>query len=97
MEHFPRRYPGTLRVAALAEGTTLLLLVLVAVPVKHVWGEPGLVRIVGPLHGVAFLGYVWSLMQARSLYGWPPRWTAAALAASVVPFGTFFVLRKFRR
>jgi integral membrane protein len=97
MEPLPRRFPGSLRLAALAEGTTLLALVFVAVPVKHVLGEPGLVRIVGSVHGLAFLGYVWSLMQARSLYGWPPRWTVAALAASIVPFGTFIVLRRFRR
>lgn len=93
----PGPVPGTLRLAALAEGTTLLVLVLVAVPVKYLLGEPALVGIVGPLHGLAFLGYVWSLMHARSLCGWSSWRTAAALGASIVPFGTFFVFRRTGR
>lgn len=43
------------------EGTTLLLLVLVAVPIKYLAGFPIATRIVGPVHGIAFLFYIWTL------------------------------------
>lgn len=46
-----------LRGASLAEGATLLVLLLVAVPLKRMADLPLAVSIAGPLHGAAFLVY----------------------------------------
>jgi integral membrane protein len=42
-----------LRLASWAEGATLLLLLLVAVPLKRLAGWPEAVSLMGPLHGAA--------------------------------------------
>lgn len=54
----------SLRHLALLEGLTLLLLILVAVPLKYAAQWPLGVRIVGPIHGLAFLVYCWGLIAS---------------------------------
>lgn len=80
--------------AALLEGTTLVLLVVIAVPLKYLAGEPGLVKALGPLHGLAFLAYLWAWMQVRETAAWPRRRQAIALLLAFVPFGSFIALTR---
>ncbi|MEY4733742.1 MAG: hypothetical protein RLZZ464_1808, partial [Pseudomonadota bacterium] len=47
----------TLRWASWAEGATLLLLMLVAVPLKRLADWPLGVSVMGPIHGAAFVVY----------------------------------------
>lgn len=47
-----------LQYAAIAEGLTLIVLVFVAVPLKHLAGLPIATSIMGPLHGAMFLIYL---------------------------------------
>jgi integral membrane protein len=84
-----------LRLASLVEALTLLALVGVAVPLKHLLGAPQAVTIVGPVHGLAFLGFCWLLTRAASAGDWTRGETALALAAACVPFGGFFNERRF--
>lgn len=49
---------------ALLEGLTLLVLILLAVPLKYFGHWPLGVRIVGPIHGLAFLVYSWGLLES---------------------------------
>ncbi len=82
--------------ASALEGTTLLLLLLVAVPLKHLAGEPAAVTIVGPMHGLAFSLYVWTAIETVAGGGWT-RGDAARLAlAALLPFGAFANLRWLR-
>ncbi len=81
-----------LEIASIVEATTLLLLVLVAVPLKHLGDWDTGVRIMGPLHGLAFVGYVWTALQTISGGGWSPKDTARLFVVAFVPFGGFFNL-----
>jgi integral membrane protein len=86
-----------LRTAAWLEGLTLLTLLLIAVPMKHLAGHGEAVSIVGPIHGVAFLFYLWQLFQATSRGGWPAgRWLGFFICA-FIPFGFLLSLRALRR
>ena len=86
-----------LEMVAFVEATTLLLLLCVAVPLKHVAGIGSVVHVMGPVHGVAFLTYVWMAIQTVSGGGWSRGETARLLAGAVVPFGGFFNLRLLAR
>ncbi|MEI2415123.1 DUF3817 domain-containing protein [Orrella sp. JC864] len=86
-----------MRHVSLLEGTTLLLLVLVAVPLKHLWGMPQATAVMGPVHGMAFLLYVWMLVQTVSAGGWPRKQVLCMLAAALVPFGAFVNERALAR
>ncbi len=47
-----------LKIVSLVEGTTLLLLVFIAVPLKHLAGWKAMSSVMGPIHELAFLAYV---------------------------------------
>ena len=86
-----------LELASALEGTTLLMLLLVAVPLKHLAGEPVAVTVLGPVHGVAFSFYVWTVIETVAGGGWT-RCDAARLAlAALLPFGGYSNLRWLRR
>ena len=86
-----------LTIASLLEATTLLILVFVAVPLKHVAGLPLATAIVGPIHGVAFLFYLWTVFDTVTDGGWTRGEIARLVATAFVPFGGFFNLPLLRR
>jgi integral membrane protein len=85
-----------LRLVALLEGTSFLVLLFVAMPLKYLAGLPLAVRIVGSLHGLLFLMFLAALYRAGSRHGWPLRRWAIAFLSSIVPFGTFVFDRSLR-
>jgi len=86
-----------LRTFALAECTTLLLLLFIAVPLKHLAGWPVGVAVMGPVHGLAFLAYLWALCEAMSSGAWRGTEVVRLLMAALVPFGAWFSLRQIDR
>ena len=85
-----------LRVASWAEGATLLLLMLVAVPLKRLADMPEVVSLMGPIHGAAFVADVLMVL----FYAWKGHLRGHAVPllvmAAFVPFGAFFVGSLFR-
>jgi integral membrane protein len=83
---------GRLRLLALAEGLSLIVLVGVAVPLKHFYGNPALVRAIGPVHGLLFVLFVLNTLRVAVEYNWRFATTTwKVLLACLVPFGTFYV------
>ncbi|MDZ5460080.1 DUF3817 domain-containing protein [Azohydromonas lata] len=82
-----------LRRCALAESVTLLLLLCVAVPLKHAAGWPWGVNVMGPLHGLAFVLYGWRLLVTATYAGWPVTLTLRLAAAAFLPLGGWLVHR----
>ena len=86
---------GRLRTIGFLEGSSLLFLLFIAVPVKYFLGNPALVRSVGMLHGILFLMFVGYTLVLSVEHRWSFfRTTWKLLLASIVPFGTFYVDRK---
>lgn len=86
-----------LHLASLGEAATLIVLVGVAVPLKHLAGQPLGVRIMGPAHGLMFLVYLWTVVQTVSGGGWSGRDIARLLIGALVPFGGFLNIPLLRR
>ncbi|MBB2173811.1 DUF3817 domain-containing protein [Gluconacetobacter asukensis] len=78
-----------MRAASLLEGMTLVLLVGIAVPLKHLADFPVAVRIMGPVHGLAFTLYVWMLVQTLASGRWTRAEAVRMLAVAFIPFGAF--------
>lgn len=85
---------GFLRFMAMLEGTSLLLLLFVAVPLKRMMEMPEAVSIIGPIHGALFILFniilFWhvvkgNLSAVRGFIGF---------VASLIPFGTFIYKAK---
>ena len=86
-----------MRIVSLIEGSTLLLLLLVAVPLKHVAGLVLARQIMGPVHGLAFLAYMWMLIQTVSGGGWSRPQTLRLAIAALIPCGAFINERALAR
>lgn len=78
-----------LQVAALLEGSTLLVLIGIAVPLKYLAAYPLAVSVIGPIHGMVFLLYLWMLTSVAAGDGWRTRDIGLALLAALIPFGAF--------
>lgn len=87
---------GRLRLVGNLEGVSFLVLLGIAMPLKYLWDMPLAVRIVGMLHGLLFIAFVFLLMSTSQERDWPWTRTAFAFASSLVPFGTFVLDRKLR-
>ncbi|MBR1218576.1 DUF3817 domain-containing protein [Bradyrhizobium sp. U87765 SZCCT0131] len=86
-----------LRALAIAETLTLLGLVGVAVPLKHVAGWPVAVHVMGPVHGLVFLAYCRAVVAALAEGGWTRSEAFRLLASAFVPFAGFANLALFAR
>ncbi len=87
----------SLRIAALIEGATLLILIGVAVPLKHVADLPIVVSVMGPIHGMAFLAYLWMVFSAVSGESWTKGEIARLLLGALIPFGAFLNMPVIKR
>ncbi|MCK5727024.1 MAG: DUF3817 domain-containing protein [Thiotrichaceae bacterium] len=86
---------NNLRTAALIEGTTLVLLMLIAVPLKHMADIPQFVSLIGPMHGIAFLGYLFVLFKYSSKdKPLSASQITVGILAALIPFGSFIFERK---
>lgn len=79
------------------EGVSYLVLLLVAMPLKYLAGEPMPVKAAGWTHGLLFIAYVVLLAQAAWLLRWRPSKSGLAFLAALVPFATFYLERSLRR
>ncbi|MEU8343586.1 integral membrane protein [Actinomadura meyerae] len=85
------------RLVSVAEATSFLLLLLVAMPLKYGADAPLGVQVVGPLHGVLFMAYVGLVLLVREQLRWDLKRTALALVASALPVAPFLVERYWAR
>jgi integral membrane protein len=85
-----------LRLLGLAEGVTLLLLLFIAVPLKHFAALPQATAIMGPVHGLVFLAYAVTLVESITAGGWTRRDAWMAGIACLVPFGPLFSDRRIQ-
>ena len=86
-----------LELASLVEATTLILLIGIAVPLKHIAAQPLGVTIMGPVHGIAFCFYVWTVVQTIAGGGWTgPEWVRLVVTA-FVPIAGYTNLPLIRR
>ena len=88
---------GRLRLIGLLEGTSFLVLLGIAMPLKYLAGRPEAVKYVGWAHGLLFMLFLLALFHATSERTWPLKKFLAGLIAAVIPFGTFILDANLRR
>jgi len=85
-----------LRTIALAEGTSFLLLVGIAMPLKYFAGFPMAVSIVGLIHGLLFVVFGIALLNTMVRARWPILRGLVVFIAALLPFGPFVMDRRMR-
>ena len=87
----------SLRTIGIAEGFSFLILLLIAMPLKYWAGWPYAVKYVGWAHGLLFILYVIAVLAAIRAMKWGVMGVLIALGASLLPAGTFFLDKGWRK
>tara|TARA_R110002126_G_scaffold165373_1_gene313237 strand:- start:1922 stop:2224 length:303 start_codon:yes stop_codon:yes gene_type:complete len=83
---------GRLRMLAFLEGFSLLILVFVSMPLKYIYGITSISSILGPIHGLLFLLFIFNTISVGTEYNWKFKTTTwKILIACIIPFGTFYI------
>ncbi len=83
------------KVVSILEGLSYILLLFVAVPLKYIWENDAMVKLLGMPHGILFMAYIVIALLIRSKMKWDMKTTFIVLIASVLPFGTFYIHKKY--
>ena len=83
------------KLIALLEGTSLLILLGFAMPMKYFFQEPIFVKTIGMAHGLLFIAYLILAVMQKIASNWSLKTLAIVSIASVLPFGTFYVDKKY--
>ena len=78
-----------LTIAGYLEGTSFLLLLGIAMPLKYLLGIPEAVKYVGMAHGALFIVYILMLLIATSKIKMPLWAMPAGVLGSFLPLGPF--------
>lgn len=83
--------------AAIFEALTLLALFCVAMPLKHWANVPQAVSVVGPIHGLAFMVFLWFVIRTWAEGLIDQLGALRLFIGAFVPFGGFINERWLRR
>lgn len=92
MIHLLKTKLGRLRIIGFLEGISLIVLIFVAVPLKHYGNDPSMVKMMGPVHGALFLFFIINTLSVGVEQRWKfSQTTWKVLLACIIPFGTFYI------
>lgn len=86
-----------LRKAGIAEGISFLLLLVIAMPLKYFFQFPYVVKVVGWIHGILFIFFIFLAWEFKTDQNKNLKWFATAFAAALIPAGTFFFDKKLKQ
>lgn len=80
-----------------AEGISLLVLLIIAMPLKYLAGIPEVVLYTGWIHGLLFITYLLLSLAMYRLQQWSWQLLLASWVAAFLPLGTFYFDRYLRK
>jgi len=85
------------RILSILEGVSFLIILFITMPLKYLlsMGMPN--KIIGTAHGILFIAYIVFAIFLKVEKNWDLKKTAIILACSVIPFGTFWMEKKYLR
>lgn len=83
------------RIVAFLEGVSYILLLGIAVPIKYGFNDPTYVKLLGMPHGLLFVAYIFLAFMVSSELNWKSKTLWIVLLASIIPFGTFYIEKKY--
>lgn len=87
----------SLTIAGYLEGLSFILLLGVAMPIRHYFDISEPVRYLGMIHGVLFIAYVVILMSTASKVKMPLWGMPGGVIAALLPFGPFVFDRMLKK
>ena len=84
------------RFIAILEGISYILL-LIATPIKYLLDNEQYVKALGMPHGILFMLYIVLAIMIKKEMNWNVKTLGIVLLASILPFGTFYIDKKYLR
>lgn len=84
------------KIISILEGISLLSFAI-TMPLKYMMQIEGPNKVIGMLHGILFVLYVFMAFSLKKQNNWNIKQLATILICSVIPFGTFWMDRKYLR
>ncbi len=72
------------------EGFSYIVLLFVAMPIKYYFCYPVATKVMGSIHGILFIWFLYSLYQASKSVNFSTKDSAIYFILSLVPFGSFY-------
>ena len=88
---------GIFRIISILEGVSYLLLLFIATPIKYLQGDESYVKLLGMPHGILFMLYIVLAIVIKKEMNWDNKTLGIVLLCSIIPFGTFYVDKKYLR
>lgn len=85
------------RSLSLIEGSSLLILLFIAMPAKYYLDVKMVVPIIGMVHGILFLGYMIMSLMVSHRHNWSILKWLTVFLAGVFPFGCLLIDRMLKR
>ncbi len=83
------------KIVAILEGVSILLLFFFAMPMKYILGQKQFIYPIGMVHGVLFISYIVLMLVCAWQYKWRLKQLLETALASLIPFGTFYIDKKY--
>ena len=83
------------RIISYLEGISYLLILFVTMPLKYLFEEPQPNKVIGMAHGVLFLLYIVLAFLVKPEKNWGTKTLIIVLLCSIIPFGTFWMDKKY--
>lgn len=83
------------RIVAFLEGLSYILLLFIATPIKYLAEDPQYVKLLGMPHGLLFVAYIALAFLIKPEFKWTNKQFGYVLLAAIIPFGTFYIDRKY--
>jgi integral membrane protein len=77
------------------EGVSFLVLLLIAMPLKYIWGQPEAVRLLGSIHGALFVLFLAGVLIVSRRMNWGINIFIVSAIFASLPFGTFYFEKKY--
>ena len=82
---------------AFLEGVSYILLITVGLYFKYQLNDASYVKLLGMPHGLLFVLYIIIAYLLREDEKWDTKDFSIVLLASIIPFGTFYIDKKYLR
>jgi len=83
------------KIIALLEGVSYLLLLFIATPLKYFSDNDTYVKLLGKPHGLLVIAYLFFTLLLKKQMKWSLKDIFIILICSVIPFGTFWMDKKY--
>ena len=85
------------RIISFLEGISYLLLMSLGLYYKYALNDPSFVKMFGMPHGILFMLYLVLAITLKKEMNWSIKVFGMVLVASIIPFGTFYIDKKYFR